>query len=218
MANTYAKLILDRILNAEDGTIFINSDFADITDADTIRRNLNRQIEKGNLRRILNGIYEKPKYSSFLNEYIAPDPNKVAYTIARSFGWTISPSGNTALNLLGLSTQVPTTWTYVSDGPYREFAWDNITIKFKHRTNKEITGLSYITLLVIQALKTIGKENINDSIIFHLSNILSQDDKNTIINETSKATAWLRKNILSIKGDSYDKHSKDFTLRESRAV
>ena len=218
MANTYAKLIQERIFNAEDGTIFINSDFADITDADTIRRNLNRQIEKGNLRRVLNGIYEKPKYSSFLKEYIAPDPNMVANTIARSFGWTISPSGNTALNLLGLSTQVPTTWTYVSDGPYREFAWDNITIKFKHRTNKEITGLSYITLLVIQALKTIGKDNINDSIIFHLSNILSQDDKNTIINETSKATAWLRKNILSIKGDSYDKHSKDFTLRESRAV
>ena len=218
MANTYAKLIQERIFNAEDGTIFINSDFADITDADTIRRNLNRQIEKGNLRRILNGIYEKPKYSSFLKEYIAPDPNMVANTIARSFGWTISPSGNTALNLLGLSTQVPTTWTYVSDGPYREFAWDNITIKFKHRTNKEITGLSYITLLVIQALKTIGKDNINDSIIFHLSNILSQDDKNTIINETSKATAWLRKNILSIKGDSYDKHSKDFTFRESRAV
>ena len=70
MANTYAKLIQERIFNAEDGTIFINSDFADITDADTIRRNLNRQIEKGNLRRVLNGIYEKPKYSSFLNEYI----------------------------------------------------------------------------------------------------------------------------------------------------
>ena len=70
MANTYAKLIQERIFNAEDGTIFINSDFADITDADTIRRNLNRQIEKGNLRRVLNGIYEKPKYSSFLKEYI----------------------------------------------------------------------------------------------------------------------------------------------------
>ena len=60
MANTYAKLIQERIFNAEDGTIFINSDFADITDADTIRRNLNRQIEKGNLRRVLNGINEKP--------------------------------------------------------------------------------------------------------------------------------------------------------------
>lgn len=218
MANTYAKLIQERIFNAEDGTIFINSDFADITDADTIRRNLNRQIEKGNLRRVLNGIYEKPKYSSFLKEYIAPDPNMVANTIARSFGWTISPSGNTALNLLGLSTQVPTTWTYVSDGPYREFTLDNITIKFKHRTNKEITGLSYITLLVIQALKTIGKDNITDSVILHLSKRLSLDDKNTIINETSKVTAWIRKKILSIKGDPHEKHSKDFTLRESRAV
>ena len=122
------------------------------------------------------------------------------------------------MNLLGLSTQVPTTWTYVSDGPYREFALDNITIKFKHRTNKEITGLSYITLLVIQALKTIGKDNITDSVILHLSKRLSLDDKNTIINETSKVTAWIRKKILSIKGDPHEKHSKDFTLRESRAV
>lgn len=45
--------------------------------------------------------------------------------IARKYNWTIAPSGNTALNLLGLSTQVPSKWKYVSYG----FSFGNIVIE-----------------------------------------------------------------------------------------
>ena len=82
------------------------SDFADIADTNTVRSALYRLVKDNILRRIINGIYEKPKYSKLLDEYVAADPAAVAQALARSYHWTIAPCGNTALNLLGLSTQV----------------------------------------------------------------------------------------------------------------
>ena len=63
--------------------------------------------EEKNIRRIMDGVYEKSIYSKLLKEYIPANPDAVAYAIARSFRWTIAPCGDVALNKLGLSTQVP---------------------------------------------------------------------------------------------------------------
>ena len=93
MAMSYSKQIKERIEDAADGTVFVNSDFADIADQETVRRNLNRITKAGVLRRILKGVYEKPKYSKLLTEYVATDPNMVAKALARSYHWTIAPSG-----------------------------------------------------------------------------------------------------------------------------
>ena len=47
MANGFSKQIQERIGNAVDGTIFVNSDFADIADQETVRRTLNRFTQAG---------------------------------------------------------------------------------------------------------------------------------------------------------------------------
>ncbi len=96
-------------------------------------------------------------YNKLLGEYVAVGPNAVAQALARSYHWTIAPCGNTALNLLGLSDQVTVTWSYISDGPYKTYEWDCVKIEFRHRTNREITGLSYMTSLVIHGLKALGE-------------------------------------------------------------
>ena len=77
MANGYSKQIQERIGCVPEGTIFVSSDFADIADTETIRRNLNRLTQTGTLRRILKGVYEKPKYSKLLDEYVVADPDAV---------------------------------------------------------------------------------------------------------------------------------------------
>ena len=186
MKTGYSKQIQERINGADDGTIFVNSDFADIADSETTRRNLNRLTQIGMLRRILKGVYEKPKYSKLLDEYVAADPDAVAKALARSYHWTIVPCGNTALNLLGLSTQVTAVWSYISDGPYKTYEWNSTKLEFKHRTNKEITGLSYMTSLVIQALKTLGRTNVTAEIIQTLSEKLSEDEKQACLKEATE--------------------------------
>lgn len=196
--NGYSRQIKEQIKIAKEGTVFVNSDFASIADAETIRRNLNRLVQVGILRRVINGVYEKPKYSKLLDEYVATDPETVANALARSYHWSIAPCGNTALNLLGLSTQVTAVWSYISDGPYRTFEWNNTKLVFKHRTNKEITGLSYMTSLVIQALKTIGKSNITSDIIMMLSEKMTEKDKEICLKEATESTDWVYHTIRQI--------------------
>lgn len=194
----YMKRIRERVLSAENGMVFTTSDFADIADSDTVRQSLNRLVNSGILRRVFRGVFEKPKYSNLLKEYVATDPNAVANALARSYHWTIAPCGNTALNFLGLSTQVTATWSYISDGPYRIYEWDSTRIEFKHRANREITGLSYITVLVVQALKTLGKDNVTPEIIRILSDRLDSKDKVLILKEAAEATDWVYDIIKNI--------------------
>lgn len=189
-----------RILAAEDGAVFVAPDFADIADTATIRQGLKRLYQSGIIRRIIRGIYEKPKYSKLLDEYVAADPDAVAKALARCYHWTIAPCGNTALNLLGLSTQVTAVWSYISDGPYKTYEWNSTKLEFKHRTNKEITGLSYMTSLVIQALKTLGRTNVTPEIIQTLSEKLSEDEKQACLKEATESTDWVYDTIRKMCG------------------
>lgn len=200
MDNGYMQEIRTRILDAEDGSVFAASDFADIADAVTVRQGLKRLCQAGIVRRIIRGIYEKPKYSRLLEENVAVDPDAVAKALARSYHWTIAPCGNTALNLLGLSTQVTAVWSYISDGPYKTYDWNTTRLEFKHRTNKEITGLSYMTSLVIQALKTLGKTNVTPEVIQTLSEKLSDQEKQACLKEATESTDWVYDTIRKICG------------------
>ena len=189
-----------RILAAEDGAVFVAPDFADIADTATIRQGLKRLYQSGIIRRIIRGIYEKPKYSKLLDEYVAADPDAVAKALARCYHWTIAPCGNTALNLLGLSTQVTAVWSYISDGPYKTYEWNSTKLEFKHRTNKEITGLSYMTSLVFQALKTLGRTNVTPEIIQTLSEKLSEAEKQACLKEATESTDWVYDTIRKMCG------------------
>jgi predicted transcriptional regulator of viral defense system len=194
----YSQDIENRIIAANKGDIFANSDFSDIAESQIIRKNLSRLVNEGIIRRVIHGVYEYPEYNEFLKEYIAPSPDKVAHALARNYGWTIVPCGDTALNILGLSTQVPAVWSYVSDGTYKKYEYEKVIINFKKTTNKEISKISYKTALVIQALKALGKENIDDKVINKISGFLSKDDKIKMLGEAKYATTWIYEIIKNI--------------------
>lgn len=197
----YLNQIRGNIEKAENGSVFVSTDFTDITDKKTVNMGLIRLADEGLIKKILFGVYYKPEFSKLLGETVAPSPNKVAHALARNFGWTIVPCGDTALNLLGLSTQVPSQWVYVSDGAYKEYTFDNTTIKFKRTTNKEISKVSYKTALTIQALKALGKENITEQVISRLKKILTDEEKEKMLAESKSATSWVLELIKVICKD-----------------
>ena len=195
---TNLKLIRDRINRSDIGTVYVAVDFVDISDKTSVNAYLARLVDEGLIRRVLRGVYDKPEYNDFLEEYVAPSPDKVANALARNFGWSIVPCGDTALNLLGLSTQVPAAWVYVSDGTYKEYAYDNTTIQFKRTTNKEVSKLSYKPALTVQALKALGKDKIDDVVISRLSKLLTAEEKKTMLEEAKAATSWIYEYIKQI--------------------
>ena len=192
--------IKKRIIEAGEGSVFVAADFADVAENIKIVISLCRLEEEGIIRRLIRGVYEKPEYNDFLGEHVSPSPDKVAHALARNFGWTIVPCGDTALNLLGLSTQVPAVWLYVSDGTYKEYTYENITIKFKRTTNKEISKLSSKTALVIQAIKALGKENVTDEVVEKIRAVTTDDEKLTMFAEAKYTTAWIYDVIKTICG------------------
>ena len=198
MDNGFMKSIRDRVLASSDGSVFTSSDFADIADTGTIRQSLNRLVQDKILRRIIRGVFEKPKYSKLLGEYVAVSPDAVAQALARSYRWTIAPCGDTALNILGLSNQVTAVWSYISDGPYKTYEWDHVKIEFRHRTNREITGLSYMTSLVIHGLKALGKERVSSETIERLSARLSESEKTALLRESSESSDWIVDTVRKI--------------------
>jgi len=189
----YIKQVRDRINVAEPGTVFIPSDFFDIAEAVKVNMCLSRLADSGDLNRLMHGVYAKPRYSSLLDANVPPRSDSIARAIARNYGWTIIPCGDTALNLLGLSTQVPATVMYVSDGPYKEYNADGITLQFKRTNSKnEIVAVSYKTALMIQALKALGKDNITDDALNKLSKVLDSSDKQKALSECQRITAWVQ--------------------------
>ena len=197
----YTEQIMEKIYKASREEVFIATDFLDIADYHTVRQALLRLSKYEKIQKIMNGIYYCPQYSKLLQEYESPSPNKVAMAIARKFNWTIAPSGNTALNQLGLSTQVTAKWNYISDGPYHTFKIDGFELEFKHRNNKEISGMSYKTAMVIQALKTMGKDHITEEAKIILRKHLTSEEKEKLLQEGKQTTMWIYNVIKEISED-----------------
>jgi Family of unknown function (DUF6088) len=70
------------------------------------------------------------------------------------------PTGATAFNFLGLSTQVPARAVYLSDGPDRVYQVGNNALAFEHTALKESGIELKESGLIVQALKSLGQERI----------------------------------------------------------
>lgn len=191
-------VIFERIEKADRNSVFIAADFLDLGEYHSVRQALLRLEKTGKIQKIMRGVYYCPRYSEIINEFEAPSPHKVAEALARKFNWTIAPCGETALNQLGLSTQVPAKWSFISDGPYHKFEIMNLTLEFKRRNNREISGMSPLTAMVIQALKALGKGNIDEKHINIIRNRLNADEKKTILKESQQSTMWIYETVKRI--------------------
>lgn len=194
----YKETIEDAIEAMAAGAVFVPSDFSAVADTQYIRRVFKTLADEGRISRVLPGVFYLPKTNRLLKETVPPDPDDVAHAIARAQNWTIAPCGQTALNALGLSTQVPAVWTYTSDGSYRDYSFDGFEISFRRSTNKDVKNMSPTTLLVVQACKALGKERVTDEVMAAIAKRLSSEDRETLMEETGRATAWIREAVRAI--------------------
>jgi predicted transcriptional regulator of viral defense system len=193
----YIDIIRNKINSFQNNYVFISKDFISDVDYETVRKTLSRLCEKSEIKKISRGYYYKPIYLSIINDYSKPNIDSYAKAIARNMNWKIFPTGNTALNEFGLSTQVPSNYSYISSGRTISYEVDKIVILFTHRSSRE-TDFSYITGTVIQALKAIGQDNITDEIINKISSRLLKEEKKLILLESKNSSAWIYEMIKLI--------------------
>jgi hypothetical protein len=105
----------------------------------------------------------------------------------------IQPSGAYAANLLGLSDQVPARIVFLTDGANRTVQVSNQQIVLKRTTPKNMATAGQVSGLVIQALRYIGRDRVNDKIVEKLKKKLTADDRRRLIRDLRYAPAWIGK-------------------------
>ena len=148
-------------------------------------------VEKGKIRRISRGLYDYPVYSDILEQYLSPDIDEVARAIARKFKWKIEISGDSALNMLGISTQVPGRYIYLTDGVSREYDIFGTVLEFKKSGLKEIGFKHKESSIVVQALKALGRGHITPEIIEKIRKQINPDTYDKILKDTKTVKNWV---------------------------
>ena len=199
--SSYMEIISDKINDFDSRKVFFANDFLDIASNATVRQILKRLADEDKIKRVIDGFYYNPKYSELIGEYEAVSIHELALAIARKYNWNIAPYSSTALNLLGLSTQVPTHYKYISSGRYKEYKIGDTVLEFKKVNPGEIANMSLKTATVIQAIKSLGKENINAQVIQKIRENLSEKERIDLMNESKSVPAWIYEVIREIYED-----------------
>ena len=194
--------VISRIYGSQRGWSFSKNDFLDLGSDAAIRKALSRLESKGTIRRVLRGVYDYPRISTLLNEPMGPDLGELASALARKSGWRIQPSENTALNLLGLSTQVPAQSIYLSDGPSKSYDIGKRQLVFKKRRLKESVFKHQKSEIVVQALKALGRERIDADVRRKLAQKWAPKVWQKILRDTKTAPAWVSDIIRKVAKES----------------
>ncbi len=180
------------------GWAFSSSDLLEKFSRSQADNLLSELVKQGKIRRVTRGIYDYPKYSELLKQTLSPDIDQVARAFARKFNWRIEVSGESALNMLGLSTQVVAKYIYLSDGPNKSYDIMGTTLEFKKSSLKNI-GFKYKeSSLIVQALKALGQENVTPSTIKKIRDQIDEKMYDKILKDTKTATTWIYETIKEI--------------------
>jgi hypothetical protein len=194
--------IISRIYGRGRGWAFTKTDFVSEFGETNIHQALSGLSRAGTIRRVCHGVYDYPRYSELLDQALSPDIDQVAQALARKFNWRIQPSGDTALNLLGFSTQVPGKWLYLSDGPSRQYNIGQQVLSFRKSALKD-TGLKLRESgLMVQAIKSLGKERIDPQIIEALRQWLDPKLRARVLRDTRMVTGWIYETLKQVCGEN----------------
>ena len=199
--SSYTEKISDKINDFNSNKVFFANDFLDIASYETARKILNRMVKEGKIERVIDGFYYNPRYSELIGEYEAVSIHELALAIARKYNWNIAPCSSTALNLIGLSTQVPTHYKYISSGRYKKYTIGDTVLEFKKVNPGEIANMSLKTATVIQAIKSLGKENINSEVIRKIREYLTEEEISDLMDEAKSVPSWIYEVIREISED-----------------
>ena len=182
--------IKKRIIGKGRGAIFAPSDFLDIGSRASVDQALSRLADQGVIRRIARRLYDYPKKSSRFG-YLSPSADDIAKAVARKDNQILQPSPAMAANQLGLSIQVPSKPTYMTDGATRTKTIGRQVIQFRKASPRTLVGAGQRTGAVFQALRYVGKGRVDDHVIGKLARALDDKDRVLLSRQSKHVPTWM---------------------------
>ena len=183
----------DKILSLPDGSILFRSDYPEYH-SEFVGSTLAELTDDGILSKIAQGIYVKPTKSRF--GLVFPSVEKVVQAIAARDNAQILPSGMTALNVLGLSTQIPMNYSYLTSGSERTIKLKNHQVVLKRGVPKNFSYKTRLIALLAQALRTLKQENIGNLELQIIRELISKEtNRENLAKDIDILPIWMKKII-----------------------
>ena len=190
MSKSIENKIFSRIIGKKKGWVFTPSHFLDLGNRAAVDQALSRLVRSENIRRLTRGLYNYPQQHPDLG-VVPANVDRIAEALAEKDNLKIQPTGAYAANLLGLSDQVPAKVVFLTDGNARIIRLGKLSIRLKKTTPKNMATAGRMSGLVIQALRYIGHEHVNDRLIAVLKRKLSNEHKEQLMKDIRYAPAWI---------------------------
>ena len=198
-ADSTDSKILRRIKSRKRGWVFTPDSFADLGTRRAVDLALMRHRKSGLIRQLARGLYDYPKTDSQFGP-LQPSADDIAKALAGRDATRLQPSGAYAANLLGLSTQVPMKVVYLTDGRPRTVQIGKRQIILKNTTPRYMATAKRSSGLVIQALRHLGRKNVDQQIIAQLDRRLDDDARKQLMQDIRYAPAWIADIIRRLAG------------------
>jgi hypothetical protein len=192
--------IVARVRRQGRGKVFTPKDFLDIGSREAVDQALSRLAKSKTVLRLGRGLYCYPKINKRLGIAIPPNVDEIADALARQTGSRIAPSGATAANRLGLSTQVPGKPVFLTDGRSRQVRVGNFVVVVKHVAPKELPVGNRTSATVLQALRYLGKDGVDSTVVSRIRKALSPRNRLQLLRDARYTTDWIAEAVRKIAG------------------
>jgi hypothetical protein len=203
MKESVSRLIELKINRFKSGQVFLPSDFKELGTSTAIRKALSRVVESGLAERMGQGIYVIPKNDKVFGK-VLPSIEELAEALAKKEHVKIKPSGQYALNKVGLSTQVPMRLVFLTTGNSKRIQIGKSAILFKSTTAKKLSMKGEITSLLFLGLEELDLQKISSAQMGRIQVLVNQESPE-ILNfnlqlTSSKVSDFVVKNLLNRVG------------------
>lgn len=173
------------------GCVFTPKDFIELGSRMALDTALSRLAASGHIRRLAHGLYDYPKKHSLLGD-LYPSLDVVAMAIAKDSDSKIQLSGAAALHLLGLTTQVPAQIVYLTDGQSKNIQIGKTMLRLKHASSKVMAGCGTKAGVVLQAIRYLGKNALNNNFFNIIAPQLNRHDKKILKQTLRFSPHWAK--------------------------
>ena len=185
------NIIKQQIEEAANGTLFFNNSFPEFDD-EYVGQILSDLSKQGVIHHLSRGVYMKAEATKYGLVY--PPLEAIAEAIARRDNAQVIPTGATAQNILGLSTQVPMNAVFLTSGSARKIKLGGSTITFRRAVPKNFAVKGRYTCLIVQALRSIGEGNMTAEDLVQVEELIRKhSEPETIEGDLTAMPSWIRK-------------------------
>lgn len=189
-AQSIISRVTSRIYGHGRGWVFTPKHFQDLGSRAAIDLALFRLKTTGTIRQLARGLYDFPVEDSVLGT-VAPAADAIARALVVRDAIRLQPSGAYAASLLGLSEQVPSRIVFLTDGPTRKVKIGRREIILQHTTPRNMAAAGHKSGLFIQALRYLGKNQVNESVMAILHRQIEDKDRARLRRDLIYAPAWI---------------------------